>query len=84
MLIFQFRLDGTRLGKNRPIRPNVLKGTRQGGLTSPLLFNLVYKDLIDELGSCSGGISIDNDKYNVFCYADDILLASTTVSGLQH
>ena len=68
----QVRWNG--LGKNI----NVLKGTRQGGLTSPLLFNLVYKDLIDELGS------IDNDKYNVFCYADDILLASTTVSGLQH
>ena len=30
-----------------------------------------------------GGISVDNLKFNVFCYADDLLLASTTASGLQ-
>ena len=28
-------------------------------------------------------MSIGKHKYNIFCYADDILLASTTVSGLQ-
>ena len=27
----------------------ICKGTRQGGLSSTLLFNLFYKDLIDEL-----------------------------------
>ena len=59
------------------------KGTRQGGLTSTLLFNLFYKDLIDELAECEGGISIASHRFNVFCYADDILLASTTVTGLQ-
>ena len=29
------------------------------------------------------GIKIKNVSYNVFCYADDILLASLTVTGLQ-
>ena len=29
------------------------------------------------------GIVIDGVNYNVFCYADDILLASLSVSGLQ-
>jgi hypothetical protein len=62
----------------------VCKGTRQGGLTSPFLFNLVYKGLVEDLSNSFGGISIGSYKYNVFCYADDILLASTTVSGLQH
>ena len=59
------------------------KGTRQGGLTSPLLFNLFYEPLVDILSKLDGGVSIGKHKYNIFCYADDILLASTTVSGLQ-
>ena len=62
----------------------VCKGTRQGGLTSTSLFNLFYKDLIDELSSDDGGISIGSMKFNVFCYVDDILIASTTASGLQN
>jgi hypothetical protein len=66
---------------SRPI--NIEKGTKQGGLTSPFLFNLFYKDLVDKLSRHEGGITIANMKFNVFCYADDLLLASLTVSGLQ-
>ena len=66
---------------NNPIK--VSKGTRQGGLTSSFLFNLFYKDMIDELESHSGGCAVDNMKLNVFCYADDLLLVSTSVTGLQ-
>lgn len=62
----------------------VLKGTRQGGLSSPLLFNLFYRDLISALNSETCGVTIQGNKYNAFCYADDVLLASTTPSGLQH
>jgi exonuclease III len=62
---------------------NVSKGTRQGGLTSCFMFNLFYKDMIDELSCHTGGCSIDDMKFNVFCYADDVLLVSTTVTGLQ-
>jgi len=61
----------------------VLKGTRQGGLSSPMLFNLFYQDLIETLNSEECGIAIKGRKYNAFCYADDVLLASTTQSGLQ-
>ena len=61
----------------------VERGTRQGGLTSPLLFNMYYKDLIQELQECSHGVTINSHHYNSFCYADDVLLCSTTVSGLQ-
>ena len=58
---------------------------RQGGLTSPFLFNIFYKDLVDILASHEGGITIiDGVRFNVFVYADDILLASTTASGLQN
>jgi hypothetical protein len=36
-----------------------------------------------ELSNTIGGICKDNSSYNVSCYADDILLTSTTVTGLQ-
>ena len=62
----------------------VQKGTRQGGLSSPYLFNLLYVDMINKLNAENCGITINRTNYNVFCYADDILLCSTTASGLQH
>jgi len=40
--------------------------------------------LINELSQCAGGININNASFNVFCYADDLMLASLTFSGLQH
>ena len=61
----------------------VHKCTRQGGLSSPFLFNLFYQDLINELSECTGGIIINKQSFNVFCYADDLMLASLTVTGLQ-
>jgi len=61
----------------------VTRGTRQGGLSSPLLFNIFYKELITRLDAKDCGINIKGVHYNVFCYADDVLLASTTPTGLQ-
>ena len=58
------------------------KGTRQGGLTSPLLFNLFYYDLVNNLSDCNG-LKIKNVSYNIFAYADDIMLLSSTSTGLQ-
>ena len=58
-------------------------GTRQGGLSSPLLFNIFYQDLIDRLSTQHCGISINKESFNVFCYADDLILTSLTVTGLQ-
>ena len=59
------------------------KGTRQGGLSSPFLFNIFYQEMIEELTNEKAGIVIDDLSYNVFCYADDILLCSASISGLQ-
>ena len=61
----------------------VTKGLRQGGLTSPMLYNVFYQPLVDKLSSCNVGIVIHNQKCNVYCYADDLLLASSTATGLQ-
>ena len=57
-------------------------GTRQGGLSSPYLFNLFDQDLISLLSNCSGDIRIQNDTY-VFYYADHLIIASLSVTGLQ-
>ena len=48
-----------------------------------LFINLFYQDLIQQLNSEKCGIIADKGNYNVFCYANDILLSSTTPSGLQ-
>ena len=62
---------------------NVCKGTRQGGLSSPFLFNLFYQGMIDTLSQRNDGICINGSSFNVFCYADDLLLTSLTATGLQ-
>ena len=70
---------GSDISEQIPVR----SGTRQAGLTSPLIFNIYYKELIDELQCCPHGIHIGEKYYNVFVYAYNILLCSTSVSGLQ-
>ena len=67
---------------SEPIK--ICKRTRQRWLSSPFLFILYYQDLVNELSQCTGGININNVSFNVFCYADDFMLASLTFSGLQH
>ena len=62
---------------------SVCIGTRQGGISSPLLFNIFHQELVDALSKCPGGISIHNDSFNVFCYADVLILTSLSVTGLQ-
>ena len=61
----------------------VERGVRQGSITSPWMFNLVYQELVQRVNEMNCGISIGDKRFNIFCYADDILLASTTITGLQ-
>ena len=62
---------------------NIKKGTRQGGLSSPFIFNLLYQDLVHELSAMPCGILLGETSYNLCCYADDLLLCSLTIKGLQ-
>ena len=61
----------------------VCKGTLQGGLSFLFLFNLFYQEMVESLAECTGGIKINGTSYNLFVYADDILLARLTATGLQ-
>ncbi|XP_069361132.1 uncharacterized protein [Maniola hyperantus] len=58
-------------------------GVRQGGLTSPALFNLYINQLITELSSTGVGCSIDGHCVNSISYADDMVLLSPSVSALR-
>ena len=52
---------------------------RQGGLSSPFLFNLFHKDLTELPNSKKCGVIIEGASYNVSA----ILLCSTVPTGLQ-
>jgi hypothetical protein len=58
-------------------------GVRQGGLTSPRLFNLYVNQLIAELNSMHVGCRIDSVSVNNISYADDMVLLSPSISGLR-
>ncbi|KAJ2941053.1 hypothetical protein O0L34_g13183 [Tuta absoluta] len=58
-------------------------GVRQGGLTSPDLFNIYVNGLIGELRSTGTGCHIDGVCVNNISYADDMVLLSPSISGLK-
>ena len=72
-----------RLNASLGRRLRVERGVRQGSITSPWMFNLVYQELVQRVNELNCGISIGDKRFNIFCYADDLLLASTTITGLQ-
>lgn len=56
---------------------------RQGGLTSPTLFNLYMDALIVALRSARVGCHVDDVCVNNLSYADDMVLLSASVCGLR-
>jgi exonuclease III len=58
-------------------------GVRQGGLTSPLLFNLYVNELIERLGSAHVGCHIGDVCFNNISYADDMALLGPSVDSVR-
>ena len=86
MLLFEWYSNmniSIRWGASLSGKIQVKCGTKQGGLTSCSLFNLFYYDLVESIQSSHLGVTIGNNHFNCICYADDLLLCSTTVTGLQ-
>ena len=59
-------------------------GVRQGGILSPHLFNVYVDGLSKMLKETKRGCFINNTSFNHLMYADDLVLLSPSVSGLQH
>jgi hypothetical protein len=61
------------------------QGVFQGSILSPHLYNIYTEELLEHLNSLSeAGTSIFGHYTGIVAYADDVILMSPTVSGLQH
>ena len=62
---------------------SVTNGIRQGGVISPLLYSVYADELIKRLACSNYGCNIGHEYAGVLCYADDTVLISPTIYGLQ-
>lgn len=58
-------------------------GVRQGGISSPMLFNLYMNKLIVELSGAGVGCSVDGTFVNNLSYADDMVLLCPSIAALN-
>ena len=62
----------------------VRNGVKQGGVLSPILFNVYIDELLKTLKSTGIGCHIGNIFVGAFAYADDIILLAPRMSSLKH
>ena len=58
-------------------------GVKQGGVPSPILFNIYIDKLLLELNRSGYGCHINNIFVGALCYADDVTLLSPSIGGLN-
>ena len=58
-------------------------GVKQGGILFPFLFALFVDKLLDKLELSGLGCYVAYTCYNSFMYADDLILVSNSVTGIQ-
>ena len=70
-------------GQNSTSSFPVLSGVRQGGILSPILFNVYINCMITNLRKLDYGCHVHNIFIGCIIYADDLLLLSASVAVLQ-
>ena len=73
-----------RWGRSYSYDFKVTNGVRQGGVMSPLLYNIYNDRLNVQLSSSKYGCEMNNTKLNNLSYADDMVLLAPSVTGLQN
>jgi hypothetical protein len=58
-------------------------GVRQGGLSSPILFNLYVNELIEGLSSAHVGCHVGEACFNNISYADDMALLGPSINSIK-
>ena len=61
----------------------VTNGVRQGGILSPVFFNVYMDDLSKKLKECKTGCMVGESLINHLIYADDFVIMSPYSAGLQ-
>ena len=62
---------------------HVRNGVRQGGILSTLLFNLYIDECISRVSSLNVGCELLHRKVNIIGFADDLIMISPSLHGLQ-
>ena len=78
-----FIFHNTAKHKRNNITFVVRSGVRQGGILSPILFNVYVNDLVNNLVDKDCGCHVGSVFFGCFIYADDVILLSPSLIGLQ-
>ena len=62
---------------------DVNSGVRQGDTLSPTLFSIYVNDLVPLINALEVGVPLSNRELSLLLYADDIVLVSASLYGLQ-
>ena len=67
--------------KSKLIR--LTQGVRQGSILSPYLYNIYTNKLLEQIRNTNVGTVLTDQSTSITSYADDIILMSSTLRGLQ-
>ena len=74
----RIKVEG-KLTKTVPVK----KGIRQGDSLSPLLFNIIINEIIEDIKTLKV-YSIGDEHISCICYADEAALVAEDENSLQH